>query len=198
MAMMPKRFSATRGHPLASLPAGYNTTFSDHTWGYATTTLGYYASSPVDVHPHLVPDIHPWWFQWVPTFSFAEWRPCVAHNPVLYWNPTRNVINPPGAYLGGGGGAHAWIDYLSPLTPNVVKLANAAFAVGATGDWGTGLDISPWCIQMQSSGVYRRTWEPTLSSCVRFSLELERPLWHAPGDRNLQSFLVYRPGSILH
>lgn len=65
----------------------------------------YYKPAISRINPHLLPDLHPWWFTLQTSFMTASywlWEPCLPwHNMFLFVDPTTGTINPPGTYMGG-------------------------------------------------------------------------------------------------
>jgi hypothetical protein len=131
------------------------------TWDVDGTVGTYYLPSYVDVIPHLLPDIHPWWSNAPhPIASNVFWQPCLTGitNLTLYTDPSVGIIHPTGCYEDLGLGSSVlweWLDYdlivaasgvYSGVTPSLVRWMNEPGAnppntinlensVSATGGW---------------------------------------------------------------
>ena len=105
-----------------------------------------YGATAADITPVLLPDLHPWWTEVIPStlapIDFATMCPtlpiwqdlsvCVGdnylfqrstigvYNAQLYQTPLAPDMSPPGARTGGGSGAYAWLDDTSILRPTGV------------------------------------------------------------------------------
>ena len=181
-------------------------------WNFGNVT--YYNSRVVDVVPHLIYDLHPWWSLVGPSSCNPIWQttnPSV--NLALYLDPGEQVINPPGSYIGDGIGLR-WLDLTwqgGTLTPYALLAGfggqqSISFR-GAPNAWFiTNFDV--WC--RGGVGVYPRhdTMPPTFVGAtqnqivaVRYTVEEGFPgPNNAPpsgarftpglGATNAQTFLV--------
>ncbi|MCA8955727.1 MAG: hypothetical protein KDC87_06625, partial [Planctomycetes bacterium] len=151
-------------------------------WDYNPPS-GYYQPTIVDIAPHLLPDIHPWWQQW---FAGAATNPIWHHggcgtpqfyNPSLFYFPSEGHVNPPGSRGNGNppGGSFYWLEEQHPIT--LVALGNKALTKGAGGSnnfdpapngGGSGgpgviIQFGAWC--QNTIGVPgftdHETWLPT-------------------------------------
>lgn len=85
----------------------------------------------LDTVPHLLPDIHPWWWTATLTPTRIEWRTCVANpNVTLYLNPTVGIINPVGAGIPSSPSAlWNWLDdaYFALFAPPTLPFGPLQF-----------------------------------------------------------------------
>lgn len=161
-------------------------------------TSTYYIPTIVDVVPHLLPDIHPWWhFSSLPVPSNPIWQHCSSlYNPSLYWNPTADIINPPGTKPEATVTPFGWLDEFSP--PSTLQYP-------VFGPLGVGLGAGPadiagftaWCVGYPLAvGVpYFDTLPRTdlgntgdAAVMVRYSVEKATASFYGTDQRNLQSF----------
>jgi hypothetical protein len=176
-------------------------------------SFAFYHPAWTHIVPHLLPDIHPWWEDWVgvpSTPSNIRWLPCdPARNFFVYWNPLRSTANPAGAYLGGGynDGTNSWtFDWLDVhgwelnIPPRVVSWK--AWGGGPASIHG----FDEWCRAFQNGnpnpydtlpGTYPTPQNSQLRT-LRFTLEnSDGGIWANSGfsKSNLQSFqiVVQRP-----
>jgi len=151
----------------------------------------------MDITPHLLPDIHPWWQVLAGGPSSPIWR-CWAYgcgsvfvNPLLYVTPMAGVPNPPGSYFGGIIGPFVF-NYLDTLYPPA-----GATVFGPFGGPPTLDGFGAWCeayATNQNPGqpdVFNSTaWQRP----VRYSVEFSAYSPLGPGSvSNLQSFMVWWP-----
>lgn len=85
------------------------------TWTPAAPVSYYQPTGWLDTVPHLLPDVHPWWFLALTTPSNIEWRSCApfsgVFNPTLYLNPLTGIANPTGSgFMSPTGGVASWLD----------------------------------------------------------------------------------------
>ena len=123
-------------------------------WTY-NPTAPYYYPTVVDVMPHLLPDLHPWWaFFPIMSPSLCLWGHCFGfplYNPILFANPTADVVHAPGA---GSGFApsYDWIDGGFNL---VIPVNMQPF-----GPWGTGTNWGRASIPPRRTSPRRRVSSP--------------------------------------
>jgi hypothetical protein len=165
-------------------------------WYYATIPgRPYYGPSFCDISPHLLPDVHPWWFGLVggptnPIWQF--WRFPGVYNAALYVAPLVGVINPPGALFG----------YINPNPPNqqyrwLDGVGNPVPTQFIFGGPLTFFQFGPWC-QATTGGMgqdYDIVPVPVVPGWAqRYSVEFPTTTpYNVNGGSNLQSFLVKRP-----
>jgi len=175
------------------------------TWTLTAST--YYNPKMIDISPHLLPDIHPWWTSTLPGWPTNPiWQWCVpssGYNASLYLDPTVGIINPPGTYQGGGWqGVPKW-QYLDMpgLTPPVGIFGQNVTFRPTTKSWNT-TNFDPWCRSHNNKPTeVMDTFLATFTTPVggtttyvglRYSLEpWGKPLW-TPNltDTNVQTFMV--------
>jgi hypothetical protein len=144
------------GPAAASIPpsAQVSTARPDYSWacyetfwdyqtlyGVSPHNRAYYWPGRMDVIPHLLPDVHPWWPVFVsgyPGPTNPYWDPNlftpVFVNPLLYSDPAAGVINPPGSATGGAT-YYTWLDLTGSPSPTQFAL----FAGPAVLDFSTQL-----------------------------------------------------------
>jgi hypothetical protein len=69
-------------------------------WTWSNASSIYYFPPLMEITPHLLNDIHPYWAQFPPlAASNPIWQWCTGfYNPSLFWDPTHGLLNPPGVY----------------------------------------------------------------------------------------------------
>ncbi len=97
---------AAANYTIAQASAAYAPPWSAWSWSGRASPRPTYTATMVDISPHLLPDIHPWWPQFLPGMpnSNPVWQSCAPYtgiyNPTLYMDPTSAVTHPPGTYAG--------------------------------------------------------------------------------------------------
>jgi hypothetical protein len=198
------RLPDSRAFPVAP-PPGYNPVYTRvisgvahtpwaDTWTYTPTTPYYYPTR-VDVMPHLLPDLHPWWLALpIGSPSLCVWQHCLGfpyYNPLLFVNPTADVIHPPGAGAGFAP-AYEWLDGFNPgIGVNMTPF----------GPWGTGpaniSQFSTWCLGTDSTAsaffdTLPRTGMTSADNVgLRFSTEFAGTSLFGSQDTNLQTHHVF-------
>ncbi len=200
------RLPDSRATPFSSAP-GFNLAYSrtiagtPHNPWAATWTYGptgpYYYPTRVDVIPHLLPDIHPWWvFLPLASPSLCLWQHCLGpfnYNYSLFANPTADVVHAPGAGRGLAP-AYEWIDDFT---------AAGSFPVTMTafGPWGPGPasinQFTAWCVGTDAAASFFFDTLPITGSLalpnvgLRFSAEFATTSLFGSLDTNLQTMHVF-------
>ncbi len=173
-------------------------------WDYGIRS-GVYAPSRLGIHPHLLPDVHPYWYA-ATTYSNPIWQHCSgSYNPYLYLNPTSSVINPAGALPIVVPLGFQWLDGVFPAFyaprsfPYHTAAAGGPPRVESFGSWcqnqrlppATGQDFDDLTI-VPSGGF--------VLGSHRYSIEFENAQGKIPfagsgpgipGGSNLQSAMVF-------
>jgi hypothetical protein len=173
---------------------------------------GFYLPGWVDTVPHLLPDIHPWWYP-LGSASNIEWRPCASsRNVALYINPMVGIINPIGAgvsstplanwnwlddlywswYSGGAPFGALFMNEDSSARPGTTGLANVNPGSGSAWLW-CALHSAGTVYPLQPSQDPRLVAAP-LTNTMRVSCEWLRGStpFGDPRGGNIQSFMIWR------
>lgn len=185
------------------------------TWDPRPGQTAYYGPKIVDIHPHLLPDIHPWWRWWTASPTNPLWfhSGCLSqyqnfYNASLYNFPSVGHINPPGSRVNTvASPKFFWLEEVAPptgqpLNPHPMSLG-ADFMVG-----GPILmnHFDNWCQNRRTTMPVQipdhETWQPTFPfqnsqppfTALRYSTEfqIQRPPLYGTSSvaSNLQSFMV--------
>ena len=157
-------------------------------------TSTYYIPSIVDVVPHLLPDIHPWWhFSSLPVPSNPIWQHCnVLYNPSLYWNPTTDIINPPGTKPEATVTPFGWLDeFPPPLThqyPVFGPLGAGPADIAGFTNWCVGHPLAVGVPYFDTLPRTDLTNNLSATVMVRYSVEKATASFYGTAQRNIQTF----------
>jgi len=193
-----------RGYDHIMAPTGYNTAYdvvlastTYRTWvaSRALNPAGpYYIPSIADIVPHLLPDVHPWWHvSALPVPSNPVWQHCNGlYNPTLYWNPTADVINPPGTKPEATVTPFGWLDefppWLSHQYPVFGPLGAGPGAITAFTPWCVGNTAAPTVPYFDTLPRTDTSNSADASILIRYSVEKATASFYGTDQRNLQSF----------
>jgi hypothetical protein len=159
----------------------------------------YYGTTRVDIHPHLLPDVHPWWYSSATGPSNPEWRHCITgYNPLLYWDPTFPRINPPGTHWQPGtNNQYVWLDQATYLSQAVNIVSFGRFDSSAPGALA---NFDAWCLGYQGGSIHYDILPPTAgemtpvdpTKAVGVSLETLQATWSKTqlSNKNVQAFRI--------
>jgi hypothetical protein len=158
-----------------------------------------YLAAEVDVVPHLLPDIHPYWITSLGAVSNPIWQAnrgnpitcgTTAYNALLYAPPLAGVINPPGTWVPSSN----W-QWMEATIATPAPLGSVHLVIGWDGV-GTVTYFDDWCRWGKgtppSIAGFHDIWKPTGTTMKRFSTEHQLAPWSGTQwGRNLQSYAVY-------